>query len=114
VNAFVLLDVARDATDEEIRRAYKYASAETHPDRHGGSPIAAEVFREVQVAYAILSDPEKKRAHEAELDALKRVPLIDMRPQVWANLGLQVLSTIIRGRPTGSTRKKRRRARPSR
>jgi len=49
------LDIAAQASDVEIRRAYRNAATKTHPDR-GGDPVA---FKRVQQAYEVLSDPKK-------------------------------------------------------
>lgn len=55
---YEVLGVPRDATSDEIKRAYRERSRATHPD-HGGDP---EAFRAVKAAYDVLSDPEKRAA----------------------------------------------------
>lgn len=55
---YAILGVAPDATDTDIKRAYREASRRHHPD-HGGD---AEAFRAVKAAYDVLSDPEKRAA----------------------------------------------------
>lgn len=65
---YALLGVARDATEEEIKRAYKKAALVAHPDRPTGSK---ERFQAVNAAYTVLSDSAKR----AEYDATGRVPM---------------------------------------
>ena len=62
---YALLGVSREASPEEIRRAYRKLAFELHPDRNGGSPQAEEAFKEVTAAYAVLGDPGRRAAYEA-------------------------------------------------
>lgn len=59
---FNTLGVAADASDDEIKRAYKRLAMQHHPDR-GGEQTK---FQEIQEAYATLSDPQKRRQWEHE------------------------------------------------
>jgi len=58
------LKVARNAPPEVIRAAYKTLSQKYHPDRNGNSPEAIRVIQIINSAYAVLSDPEKRREHD--------------------------------------------------
>lgn len=59
------LKVARNAPDFVIRAAYRALSQQYHPDKHGGSPSAANAMRLINEAYAELSDPVRRAAHDA-------------------------------------------------
>ncbi|HDR14626.1 MAG TPA: J domain-containing protein [Desulfobacteraceae bacterium] len=62
---FAILGVRTDATDDEIRAAYRKRAKEFHPDRfHGGN----EPFRQIQEAYHILKDTRKREAHRRETE----------------------------------------------
>lgn len=59
------LKVARNAPDSVIRAAYKALSQQYHPDKNGGDEGAARVMRLINQAYAELSDPTRRQAHDA-------------------------------------------------
>jgi curved DNA-binding protein CbpA len=61
-----ILDVSEEATDDEIKRAYRRAAMKAHPDRNVGREASANArFHEIKEAYAILSDPVQRRVYDA-------------------------------------------------
>ena len=59
---YEILGVGRDATDQQIKSAYRKLALKHHPDRNPGDHKAEEAFKEAAEAYAILADPEKRAA----------------------------------------------------
>lgn len=57
------LGVGRDASDDEIKKAYRKLAMKYHPDR-SDEPDAEERFKEISEAYAVLSDPDKRAAYD--------------------------------------------------
>jgi molecular chaperone DnaJ len=61
---YAVLGVSRDATQEDIRRAYRRLAREHHPDVNHQDPQAERRFKEVNLAYQTLSDPTKRRQYD--------------------------------------------------
>ena len=71
------LGVARDATAEDIKRAWRRASSKAHPDRAGGD---AEAMAKINRAYEVLGDAERRKAYdETGNDGQLRTPADDAR-----------------------------------
>ncbi|HUV10998.1 MAG TPA: DnaJ domain-containing protein, partial [Acidimicrobiia bacterium] len=61
---YEVLGVARNATDAEIKRAFREAARRSHPDGNPDDPSAEDRFKEISVAYETLSDPERRRRYD--------------------------------------------------
>jgi len=66
---YATLGVRRDATQEEIKRAYRRLARQLHPDVNP-DPETQERFKEINAAYEVLSDPEKRRIYDMGGDPL--------------------------------------------
>ena len=61
---YQILGVDRDATPQNIKEAYRRLAFQYHPDRNKENPAALEKMKEINEAYAVLSDPGKRRDYE--------------------------------------------------
>ena len=61
---YAILEVSQDASTDEIRKAFQAKARKLHPDINK-APDAEEKFKEVSEAYAVLSDPEKRKRYDA-------------------------------------------------
>ncbi len=64
IDYYRILGVSREASDEEIKKAYRKLVFEHHPDRNPNSPQAEEKIREINTAYEVISDAEKRRTYD--------------------------------------------------
>jgi molecular chaperone DnaJ len=64
VDYYEVLSVSREATDEEIKKAYRKLALQYHPDRNPGDRKAEEKFKEINEAYEVLSDAQKRHHYE--------------------------------------------------
>lgn len=61
---YKLLGVEKTASEAEIKSAYRKLALKFHPDRNPGDHECAEKFKEISIAYAVLSDPNKRRQYD--------------------------------------------------
>jgi molecular chaperone DnaJ len=61
---YTTLEVPRDASEDQIKQAYRKLAMKYHPDRNGGSTDAEERFKKVTEAYDVLRDPQKRSAYD--------------------------------------------------
>jgi molecular chaperone DnaJ len=61
---YEVLDVARDAGDQEVKKSFRRLARELHPDVNRHDPEAEEKFKEAAEAYEILSDPERRATYD--------------------------------------------------
>lgn len=61
---YAILGVEKTATESQIKIAYRKLALKYHPDRNPGDHALAEKFKEISVAYAVLSDPNKRRQYD--------------------------------------------------
>ncbi|MCX7991461.1 MAG: molecular chaperone DnaJ [Proteobacteria bacterium] len=61
---YEVLGLSRDATENDIKKAYRNLALKYHPDRNPGDKQAEEKFKEINEAYEVLSDPEKRARYD--------------------------------------------------
>jgi molecular chaperone DnaJ len=64
VDYYEVLNVSREASDQEVKTAYRKMAMQYHPDRNPGDQAAEEKFKECSEAYQVLSDPDKRAAYD--------------------------------------------------
>ncbi len=67
LNYYRLLGVPPDSEQQTIKSAYRSLAKRFHPDRNKGSETAAELFRQVNHAYRVLSDPKRRKLYDEKL-----------------------------------------------
>lgn len=63
-NLYDVLEISKDATDEDIKKAYRTLALRYHPDKHPNDPSANEKIREINYAHLILKDPTKRKIYD--------------------------------------------------
>jgi curved DNA-binding protein CbpA len=72
LNYYTVLGVPRDASDDDIKQAYRRGAFADHPDRNPGDREAEARFHACRDAYEVLADPARRAAHDRELQAAQR------------------------------------------
>src|SRR3954447_21115643 len=61
---YTVLGVPRNATDKDIKTAYRKLARKHHPDVNPGDKKSEDLFKEIGEAYAVLSDPDKRKKYD--------------------------------------------------
>jgi len=61
---YEVLGVEKGANEEELKKAYRKMAVQYHPDRNPGDKVAEDKFKEINEAYQVLSDPQKRGAYD--------------------------------------------------
>src|SRR3954471_21064368 len=61
---YTVLGVARDASEDDIKKAYRKLAMKHHPDRNPDDKSSEEKFKEAKEAYEVLCDPKKRGAYD--------------------------------------------------
>ena len=71
---YELLEVQREASEPDIKRAFRKLSLRYHPDKNPGNEEAASTFKQINRAYEVLSDPDKRQIYDQQgLEGLERL-----------------------------------------
>ncbi|PIE50808.1 MAG: molecular chaperone DnaJ [Flavobacteriales bacterium] len=81
-NYYYFLGVEENASEEEIKKAYRKLSLKYHPDKNSGDDFFAERFREVKEAYETLIDEEKRKAYDRGYSLKKKSIRSDFPPVI--------------------------------
>lgn len=69
---YYFLGISQDASEEDVKKAYRKLSLKYHPDKNDNDDFFADRFREIQEAYETLSDPPRRRAYDQNLENQQR------------------------------------------
>ena len=95
---YEILGLHPEATSEEIRKAYRKLALHYHPDRNRGDASAEERFKAISEAYAVLTDPDKRRLYD-----LSRQTGRTADPEPWAYSSQEdILKDLLRNREAAS------------
>ncbi|WP_043434455.1 DnaJ domain-containing protein, partial [Arthrobacter sp. I3] len=62
---YKILGVAKDASDADIKKAYRKLARQHHPDTNAGNVASEKKFKDISEAYSVLSDPDERQQYDA-------------------------------------------------
>ena len=80
---YKVLGVPKEASADDIKKAYRKLARKNHPDAHPDDPKADERFKEISEAYQVLSDPATRKRYDTFGADFRQVPE-DVDPATWA------------------------------
>ncbi|HOI95861.1 MAG TPA: DnaJ domain-containing protein [Syntrophobacter fumaroxidans] len=92
---YATLDIGRSESQSGIRDAYRRLAKRFHPDHAGAA--ATRAFQEISEAYAVLSDPEARRAYTEELARREAAPRVEIRMAGTTNVTGPPVSPVVSG-----------------
>jgi curved DNA-binding protein CbpA len=101
-NYYAILGIKRSASEAEIKHAYHELVRRYHPDAHPGGEGAEARFKEINEAYSVLADPEKRDEYDALVLERDRSHQRKSRPSTARTRATETATA--RSRPTGSQR----------
>ncbi|MEZ4864950.1 MAG: J domain-containing protein [Caldilineaceae bacterium] len=87
---YSILGVSRSADEKELRRAFRKLARQHHPDVNPNNPEAEQRFKEINEAYTVLSDPEKRQLYDrfgAQWEEYQRAQAAGINPEEFARRG---------------------------
>lgn len=76
INHYSILNLDKDATSLDIKRAYKRLANIYHPDKTNNDPVKTEFFKKIVIAYEILSNLDKKRFYDNSLNDIEKESVV--------------------------------------
>jgi len=99
---YKVLGVGKNASDEEIKKAYRKLARKYHPDRNSGDKQAEERFKEISQANDVLSDPDKRKAYDRGSGPLGGFGAGGFDPSAFGGVG-DILSNLFGGGAGGAS-----------
>ncbi|MBU4538073.1 MAG: J domain-containing protein [Weeksellaceae bacterium] len=81
-NYYYFLSIQENASEEDIKKAYRKLSLKYHPDKNANDEFFAHRFREIQEAYEVLNDREKRRIYDENLGHQQRSSRSTLPPSI--------------------------------
>ncbi|WP_292009581.1 DnaJ domain-containing protein [Chryseobacterium sp.] len=79
---YYFLGISQDASEEDIKKAYRKLSLKYHPDKNENDDFFADRFREIQEAYEMLSDPARRKTYDQNLESHQRSFRYNIPPSI--------------------------------
>lgn len=90
-NYYDILGISQSSTSDEVKKAYRKLSLKFHPDKNEGDEYFSQMFKQINIAYNVLIDPEKRKIYDFQLRSRRQNQTQNALKSLKMNLPIKIV-----------------------